>query len=147
MLDRFSSCDYQCFIMCRSYVADIHDAKLLHLAQNKTRMFMVGREFDTLPQIRRIEARPKSGMARDALIKCTHIVAPQYMAGVISLLFPRLTRRGRGSRVRLHMRVIKVSSTIAAYTYVRTCILLVEMHIYREYNSLSARAMTQKSGS
>jgi len=79
--------------------------ELLHLAENETRMFLVGREFDTLPQIRRIESRRKSEMARDALVKSTHIVAPQYMAGVISLLFPGVTRRGRGSRVRLHMRV------------------------------------------
>lgn len=111
---RRRAANHWCFIMCRrNYAANIQDAKL-HLARNPEYFRSAGK-FDTLPQIRRIEPRPRDGTAGDALVKCTHVVAPQYTTGVISLLFPALTRCGRGSRVRPHTRVRRYSRVCAYF--------------------------------
>lgn len=109
-------------------------------------MFPVGRKFDTVPQIRRIESRARGwNAARDALVKCTHVVAPQYTTGVISLLFPALTRCGRGSREYDYIRVYKGTVAPRVCTRAYSRILLVEMHTYREYSSLSVRAYLKRA--
>lgn len=130
-LDRFStsSCKHGCFIMRRhNYAADIQGARSLHLARNETRMFPVGREFDTLPQIRRIELRPRAGAARDALVKCTRCCTAIHDRGNQSFV---------PSANEVWKRIASTTTYVCVkiqppYVYVHTRVLLVEMHTYRE---------------